>query len=359
MEIYATNVNDAFDKGIKMMTGLPLYTRVVAPRGMATLEAVEPVITYYARPTERVLFSPARDANPFLHFFESLWMLAGRNDVEFPKMFASRMGEYSDNGTTLSGAYGWRWRNEFDYDQLEEVVRLLQHDPYSRRAVITMWAPFDLELTQRSKDIPCNTQVYVKIRDGKLDIMVTCRSNDMLWGAYGTNVVQFSMLQEYLACKLGVPVGRYTQVSDSFHVYLPPHPGGRVWERVKENHVVGTDLYKTPRYTLTGVDGQIAQPYPLGAETSSWDKDMELFFKYVDAPDDYSLYGLRTDFWKYVTHPMWIAWHTRQPDALKQCAASDWRLAAQQWLERHAAQSEVRRPQPGEFGYAFDRSGRG
>jgi hypothetical protein len=41
------------------------------------LVAPHPVMSVTSIPTERVLFDPARDANPFFHLFESLWMLAG------------------------------------------------------------------------------------------------------------------------------------------------------------------------------------------------------------------------------------------------------------------------------------------
>ena len=67
--------------------------------------------------------------------------------------------------------------------------------------------------------------------------MTVCnRSNDMLWGAYGANAVHMSMLQEYLASRLEIAVGEYTQISDSFHVYQ-----NDVWERCKELGVI--DIY--------------------------------------------------------------------------------------------------------------------
>lgn len=335
MEIKATNINDAFDRAVKMFsTALPLWARTVAPRGMPTLEVVEPVITHYKLPMERVLFSPARDANPFLHFFESLWMLAGRNDVAFLEIFSKRMSEFSDNGLDFSGAYGYRWRVMYGQDQLQQVVSLLRQDPNSRRGVITMWNSNDLYKSKglnASRDVPCNTQVYVKIRDSRLDITVTCRSNDMLWGAYGSNVVQFSMLQEYLANKLGVSVGRYTQVSDSFHVYLPPHPSGAVWERVLEKHVPGLDLYGT----------ESVAAYPLGAGDPFWDNDMKIFFENVDSfisgrrPWAEMRFRFATSFWNEVARPMWNAWHLRHVAEMDECIALDWRRAGIEWMERH------------------------
>jgi hypothetical protein len=48
---------------------------------------------------------------------------------------------------------------------------------------------------------------------------VFCRSNDLIWGAYGANAVHMSILQEYVACGLARPVGHYWQVSNNYHVY--------------------------------------------------------------------------------------------------------------------------------------------
>ena len=56
---------------------------------------------YILTPCERVLLYPERNANPFFHLYESLWMLAGRNDVAGPARYAKNMNNYSDNGVTL------------------------------------------------------------------------------------------------------------------------------------------------------------------------------------------------------------------------------------------------------------------
>jgi len=79
-------------------------------------EFPEAVATDYWKPWERVLFDPARNANPFFHIFESMWMLAGRNDVDWVAKFNPRMREFSDDGKIQHGAYGYRWRYAFDLD---------------------------------------------------------------------------------------------------------------------------------------------------------------------------------------------------------------------------------------------------
>ena len=191
-------------------------------RNGPVLKAPGPVTIVYERPTERVMFWEQRDANPFFHLLEALWMLCGRNDVAFPASIVGSMLNFSDGGRTLNGAYGWRWRHHFGFDQLETIAEDLRTNPDCRRQVLAMWdGRHDLGL--RSKDLPCNTQAYFSINDGKLDLMVCNRSNDAVWGALGANAVHFSMLQEYMAAKVRVPVGMYWQVSNNLHIYLQQH----------------------------------------------------------------------------------------------------------------------------------------
>jgi len=186
-----------------------------------------PVITEYLIPQQRVLFWPQRNANPFFHLYESLWMLVGRQDVEPLLRYVKNVINYSDNGLTFHGAYGYRWRKHFlsypdleaGRDQLKIIVHKLQQNPNDRRGVLQMWDP-TIDLGTQGKDIPCNTCATFQINhDGKLELTVFCRSNDIIWGCYGANAVHFSMLQEYMALWIGCPVGPYRQISVNWHAY--------------------------------------------------------------------------------------------------------------------------------------------
>jgi hypothetical protein len=137
MEIQVRNVNHAFSEifwKMKTMGLKPEQTR----NGLAYVIA-EPVITTYRYPQERVLFHTGRDANPIFHLMESIWMLAGRRDVQFLQHFNSTIGQFSDDGKVFNAAYGYRWRRHFGFDQLEEVIKALRRDPETRQAVIQMW----------------------------------------------------------------------------------------------------------------------------------------------------------------------------------------------------------------------------
>lgn len=150
-------------------------------------------------------------------------MLAGHNNVSFPARFAANIANYSDDSQTLNGAYGFRWRHHFASDQIQWVIQHLGADQDSRRAVIVMWDPsVDMHgCNVGSKDVPCNTTVYFR-RDAKtkaLNMTVSNRSNDIVWGCYGANAVHMSMLHEFVADSLHWEVGTYVQFSNNWHVY--------------------------------------------------------------------------------------------------------------------------------------------
>src|SRR5512137_1214536 len=165
----------------------------------------EPVLITHLHPERRVLFDPVRNANPFFHYMESIWMLAGSNSIRFPVKFARNLAQYSDDGHTFHGAYGHRWRYHFGFDQIETVIRELTNDHTTRRAVINMWDP-EADLGEEGKDFPCNTHLYFRVKDDRLNMTVCNRSNDMVWGMLGANIVHFSVLLEYIAhsCQLEV-----------------------------------------------------------------------------------------------------------------------------------------------------------
>jgi hypothetical protein len=273
------------------------------------LEVPWPVTTVYRWPWQRVLFDPIRDANPFFHLFEALWMLAGRNDVAFPAMFVKRMAEFSDDGVMLNGAYGYRWRHHFGRDNLERVVRDLLADRDTRRAYLPIWdGTFDG--WRETKDMPCNVGVNFRIRDEKLHMTVFCRSNDILWGCYGANAVHFAFLQEYVAAHVGVGLGPYTQVSDSFHAYC---------ER--------PDWAKAA--LITGLDGPYPAYLPLlqaVERPEQIDADLTDFFSG-------ELVRFRTLFFEEVVGPMSMAWTSRNPFLLER-PDLDWHKAGRAWLQR-------------------------
>lgn len=322
------NVHQALPEGCRLLTN---HGQERPSRNGRVLVAPCPVTTLYRCPQERVLFWPERDANPFFHLLESLWMLGGRDDVAWLAAILPRMAEFSDDGARFNAAYGHRWRRHFGRDQLKEVAAALQASPDCRRQVIGIWDPrHDLGL--KSKDLPCNTQVMVQLSaDGHLDVMVTNRSNDAIWGAYGANAVQFSMLQEYLAARVGVPVGHYWQVSMNTHCYEAHWPMMRALaSQAPEPPGSHSDPYTSGRCQGATV---------VNIKPDRWDRELDTFLKlgaattYVDP------------FFENVAKPMLeahLALREKQNPArfsaarahLNRVLAPDWQLAGLEWVAR-------------------------
>lgn len=331
--VVVRNVNEALEQLVQR-TDWPVW-RDISPRGMRTLEHQGPFITEYTNPRERVLFSSARDANPFFHFFESLWILAGRKDLAYLRQFNSQIARYSDNDHDFYAAYGYRLREHFHTDQIIEAVTLLRKDNTTRQVVLSIWDP-RMDLGAITVDMPCNCMIMLKVRDGRLNMTVCCRSNDAIWGAYGANAVQFSVLQEFIASAVDVEVGSYVQMSDSFHVYTD----NEAWLRL----VQASSLERTDHYEMNKV-----KPYPLVNETKGtpyvWLEQCEEFISLKNIkflPDEYD------SFFVKVAKPLKMAWdHYKNNDVDKNqridhaisfiqqdCQATDWALACTEWLER-------------------------
>jgi thymidylate synthase len=113
------------------------------------------------------------------------------------RSYASRLFDYGDAG-----------RNQIDW-----LVERLHADPTSRSATITTFEPL-LDTTY----IPCVSLLDFWLRDGYLEQVVYAHSIDFGAKGYG-NLVELAWLQEHIAERLAVPVGRLDFLVKSAHVY--------------------------------------------------------------------------------------------------------------------------------------------
>lgn len=291
-------------------------------RNGPVLAIPEPVCLELLNPRRRVVFDEARDANPFYHVMEAIWMFAGERDVTWLTQFNSGVGRYCDEGMThWHGAYGYRWRSHFGVDQITKVAGMLLQDPTTRRAVIGMWNPaVDLE---PHNDLPCNTHLLFRVINGRLNMTVINRSNDLVWGAMGANVVHMTMLHELIAEGAKLELGTYRVVTNNLHVYQ------------------GLKNLRSVMDTIGISEPYIDRERPLLDEDESmWQflEDCKRFVK--DEPN------LRSSWIREVASPMRLAYQLRKAgkeyvDVLENIGAEDWKIACQEWIARRAISSSV------------------
>jgi hypothetical protein len=373
LTVQARNVNDAYKIAHMAVQqyregGAPYRFQVNnTHRNMSELgsclQATYPVTTIYGRPTECVLVHPTRNANPFFHLLEALWMLNGDNDVTLPAYMVQRMAEYSDNGTTFYGAYGFRWRQQFDIDQVRVAINTLRTSPSSRRVVIGMWDPYaDLIAPPDAKDLPCNLMVKLEVEPTFQSVNATVynRSNDVIWGCYGANAVQFSVLLQFVAGALGKEVGWLCQFSANWHVYANTMS---LFGTLNDHTQPYSNLARPPILPLPLFHGMQAgaedrwllelqafikfvrdyhaTPMTLGQEPTQlaimfMEAGQVPFLKRVAAPMADALLGIKQ--YQRSRHPGYLqnAHHTMER-ALYDLPHNDWLTAGMQWIQRFAA----------------------
>jgi hypothetical protein len=172
-----------------------------------------------------------------------------------------------------------------------------------------------------------------------LDMTVCCRSNDIVWGAYGANIVHFSFLQEYIAGRLGMNVGTLYQFSNNWHGYMD------VLERIAARFNPSDISYTTselaakhdPYMTLK------VQPMAIGTNWREWMNDLIAF---MDGPMELGEY--KNPWFSRVAKPMFEVhslWKRGERNSAlahsDNIAASDWGLAVRQWMERRLAKKEA------------------
>ena len=223
MEVIARNVSFAT---VECLSAILERGSEVVVRGSRTRELTHHV-TVLERPLERFVFVPNRGNDPFAQMAEAVWVLAGRDDVDWLRRYLPRALDFSDDGSTWRGGYGPRLRRWHGVvDQLDQVRRLLVSDRASRRAVTALFDPeIDFVATL---DVPCNNWLSWLIRDGRLHLAIGIRSNDAIWGFSGANAFEWSLVHDAMARWTGTEVGRQTWLATSFHVY------DRHWDRARQ-----------------------------------------------------------------------------------------------------------------------------
>lgn len=314
----------------------PRYAAMVQTRNGPALKFHGVQALTIREPIERVLFDPDRNCNHVFHLMESIWMLAGRQDVAFLQQFNSNIENYSDDGAVFHAAYGHRWRNHFGVDQIINCIEMLSADPNDRRAVISMWDANVDGNGREGKDFPCNIMIMPSISqkhspDGitkydRLDFTIINRSNDLVWGLCGANAVHMTMLQEFMADALGIKVGAWHHITNNLHVYEPHIP---LIKRVAAD--VDGSVAVWERYA-----GVLTPP-----KRKPMAVDWRRFLRECEELCNGKQQGFEEPFLEETVEPAWASWREwkagnyQEAIDIAECIdAYDWRLAIVQWYNR-------------------------
>lgn len=172
-----------------------------------------------SNPTHRYINSIARNFNLKFAIANVLWCFMGNDELEFINYYNDKGAKFSDDGKSLHGAHGKRLMNSENgsLNFIKEAIKKLQIDKNSRRAVALCFYPEDI--VAESKDIPCIISMQFLVRNNELNCIVNMRSQSAIF-MMPYDVFLFTFLQEYVAHKLQIKVGKYYHNCASFHYYL-------------------------------------------------------------------------------------------------------------------------------------------
>ncbi|MCY7948022.1 thymidylate synthase [Bacillus atrophaeus] len=243
----------------KWKDGTPAYTKSIINAQMKFDNSYEiPLLTQKRVPC----FDPVK---------EILWIWRDKsNEVDrLRQMGCTVWDEWEREDGTIGRAYGWQLGNKCrkvkidtilnqmagnrevsgfklspenteEYvllDQVDYLLYALKSNPSSRRIKTTLWCVEDLDDMALE---PCVYETHWQLWDGKLNLTVNVRSNDLgLGNPY--NIYQYSILHRLIAQVTGHKVGEICFNIDNAHIYdrhmdhlknqirKPMHRAPKVW----------------------------------------------------------------------------------------------------------------------------------
>ncbi len=180
-------------------------TKVWGSRKGSSTEAYGALLEL-TNPRARISRSLGR-AHMFSPLGELVWYLSGSNQLEQIIHYIPKYKNYSNDGTSLSGAYGprifevdRRINSHNPTDHWQRIIDLLIKRGDTRNAVIQIFSNSDTYAD--NKDVPCTCTMQFAVRGKRLNLHVHMRSNDAVLGL-PHDIFAFTMMQEIAARETG------------------------------------------------------------------------------------------------------------------------------------------------------------
>lgn len=162
---------------------------------------------------------------------ELLWFLKGDTNIEYLQENGVKIWDaWANENGDLGPVYGYQWRNwnGDNIDQIKEVIDTIQHNPDSRRMIVSAWNPSVLPDTSVSfaENVannkaalpPCHAFFQFYVNDGKLSCQLYQRSADIFLGV-PFNIASYALLTMMVAQVTGLEYGDFIHTFGDAHIY--------------------------------------------------------------------------------------------------------------------------------------------
>lgn len=141
-----------------------------------------------------------------------IWQMQSNDVRKLQDMNVHIWDEWMQEDGTIGKAYGYQLAK---YKQVDNLIKTIKEDPTSRRMITTLWNIEDLpEMALQ----PCAFQTLWNINKGRLNCMLTIRSNDWFLGN-PFNVAQYAALVHMIAQVTNYKPGKLTVCINDAHIY--------------------------------------------------------------------------------------------------------------------------------------------
>ena len=155
--------------------------------------------------------------------YELLWFLRGDTNVHYLQQHGvSIWNEWADPVSgDLGPVYGHQWRSWPDYrggsiDQISQALKLIRHNPDSRRILVSAWNPAEVDEMALP---PCHCLFQFYVADGRLSLQLYQRSADTFLGV-PFNIASYALLCMMMAQVCGLRPGEFIHTTGDTHLYM-------------------------------------------------------------------------------------------------------------------------------------------
>ena len=167
-------------------------------------------------PLDNIITNKERNFNIDYAKAEWQWYLSGDPSIDKLGEIYGKippMWERMATNRMVNSNYGYQWQRN---NQLGYVADKLKVFPNTRQATISIYD--GKEHDRYDNDTPCTYAVQFTVLNGKLNMSVYMRSND-LWFGFCIDQYCFSMLQQTMSKMTGYDVGTYYHHAHNLHLY--------------------------------------------------------------------------------------------------------------------------------------------
>jgi thymidylate synthase len=207
----AIHIEDGVNGYVDLVHHVLEHGREASPRGVKTRE-IEDATVFIDNVYDAMPMGVGRGVVPGIGAVEACQLVAGKSTPRTVIAVGPQFTNYAENNGEFHGAYGLRTNGQYAH-----VVDKIKSDPDTRQAVVTIWNP-EFDNMPQKRDYPCTVLHQFRVRDGRLNMSVYMRSNDVWLGA-AYDFFQFTRVQLAICSILGIEPGTYAHHVGSLHIY--------------------------------------------------------------------------------------------------------------------------------------------